>query len=208
MKLPFRSLGALLALLSLGTAVSGQEALSVRSNTEGIRVALDAGFKHWTSSYFLQLDESDPNGVGFSLSAGYGLNQHWEISGSFEYHDFALKNNWDRYGLSAAGVGVRYTMGGTLQAFRPYGQLAYKYHFLTIDPVYLDGYPYRYQLKGGLPEISAGAYYFLKPSLALHFSGAAAFGKFGSFLLDDFGSTDRPDVKTFRLGVGLSYFIR
>lgn len=198
----------MMTLQSLSLPVSGQEELTVRSNTENIRLAVDAGFKHWTSSYFLQLDESDPNGLGIGISAGYGLNQHWEISGSFEYHDFALKNDWDHYGLSAVGAGIRYTVGGTLQAFRPFAQVAYKYHFLSIDPVYLDGDPYRYKLKGGLPEISAGVHYFLKPNLALNFSGGAAFGKFSSFLVDNFGADDRPDVKAFRLGLGLSYFIR
>lgn len=208
MKSHFKPLGLLLALQSLAYWVSGQETLSVHSNTEGIRVGLDLGFKHWASSYFVQLDELDPNGLGIGLSAGYGINQHWEINGSFEYHDFALKNEWDSYGLSAAGVGIRYTMGGTLQAFRPFAQMAYKYHFLTIAPVYLDGYPYRYRLKGGLPEINVGVHYFLKPHIALNFSGGAAFGKFSSFLADDYGLEDRPDVKTIRLGLGLSYFIR
>ncbi len=208
MKSHFKPLGLLLALQTFVYGVSGQEALSIHSNTEGIRVGIDLGFKHWASSYFVQLDELDPNGLGIGLSAGYGINQNWEINGNFEYHDFALKNEWDRYGLSAAAVGIRYTMGGTLQTFRPFAQVAYKYHFMTIDPVYLDGYPYRYRLKGGLPDLSAGVSYFLKPNMALQFSGGAAFGKFSSFLLDDYGATDRPDVKTFRLGLGFSYFIR
>ena len=208
MKLSFTSLGLMAALYYPVLTVSGQEALQVRSNTEGIRVTIDAGFRHWSSSYFLQLDESDPNGPGVGLSAGYGLTRHLEITGSMDYHNFAMKNDWDRYTLSSVGVGVRYTMGGTLQAFRPFAQLAYKYHFLTIDPVYLDGYSYRYRLKGGLPEVSAGVYYFLKPFLAFHFSGGMSFGKFSSFLLDDSGISDRPDMQSFRLGVGLNYFIR
>lgn len=208
MKVSLKSLWSILALLSLNPSVSAQETLTVRSNTEGVRLAIDAGFKHWTSSYFVRLDEADPNGLGIGISAGYGLNQHWEITGGFEYHDFALKNEWDRYDLSAVGIGAKYTMGGTLQALRPFAQVAYKYHFLTVDPVYLNGDPYRYRLKGGLPEINVGVHYFLKPDIALSFSGGAAFGKFSSFLADHYGLQDRPDVKIFRLGLGLSYFIR
>lgn len=208
MKRSLTSLGLLLALQGLVTTVTAQEALQLRSNTEGIRVGLEVGFKHWASSYFVQLDESDPNGIGIGISGGYGFNQNWELLGSFEYHDFGLKNDWESYGMSALGAGVRYTMGGTLQALRPFAQLGYKYHFLTIDPVYLDGYPYRYRLKGGLPEFGAGVHYFFQPNMALNLTGAAAFGKFGSFLLDDFGTPDRPDIKTFRLGIGFNYFIR
>lgn len=206
MKLSLKSFKLLGIFLS--TSVAGQEALQVHSNTEGIRIGLEVGVKHWSSSYFVQLDEQEPNGLGIGISAGYGFNQHWEINGSYAYHDFGLKNDWESYGLSAVGVGVKYTMGGTLQAFRPFGQVAYRYHILTVDPVYLDGYPYRYHLKGGLPEIGAGVHYFVKPNMALTLSGSAAFGKFSSFFLDDFGASDKPDVKTYRLGIGFNYFIR
>jgi hypothetical protein len=195
-----------LALTLISVFSFGQDALTLRSNTEGFHIGLGASYKHWVSSYFNRLDEIEPTGLGGGLNLGFGLNQHIELFANVDYHTFALKNDWDDYKLTALGVGVRYNFGGTLQAIRPYGELAYNYQSLTINPVELNGQLFKYEMKGGSLGIGGGVNFFVKPRLAINAKAGATIGKFSSFLLNGDGIEDRPDVKVFQFGVGVSYF--
>lgn len=183
-----------------------QDALTLRSNTEGFHIGLSGGYKHWASSYFNQLDELEPKGIGGGLNLGFGLNQHIELFANLEYHGFALKNDWDDYGLTVVGVGTRYNFGGTLQKVRPFAELAYNYQYMLINPVQLNGQLFKYELSGGALSLGGGVNFFVTPKLAINLKGGLNFGKFSSFLLNEDGVEDRPDVKTFQFGLGLNYF--
>jgi hypothetical protein len=183
-----------------------QDALTLRSNTEGFHIGLSGGYKHWASSYFNQLDELEPTGIGGGLNLGFGLNQHIELFANLEYHGFALKNDWDDYGLTVVGVGTRYNFGGTLQKVRPFAELAYNYQYLVVNPVQLNGQLFKYELSGGALSLGGGVNFFVTPKLAINLKGGVNFGTFSSFLLNEDGVEDRPDVKTFQFGLGLNYF--
>jgi hypothetical protein len=199
-------IACLLVLSLMSIATFGQDALTLRSNTEGFHIGVGASYKHWISSYFNQLDEIEPTGLGGGLNLGFGLNQHIELFANVDYHTFALKNDWDDYGLSAVGVGVRYNFGGTLQAIRPYAELGYTYQYLIINPVELNGQLFKYEMSGGALGLGGGLNFFVTPRLAINARAGATVGKFSSFLLDGDGIEDRPDVKTFTFGIGLNYF--
>lgn len=198
---------ALVLMCSMVSIFSqAQDALTLRSNTEGFHIGLGGSYKHWASSYFNQLDEIEPTGIGGGLNLGYGLNQHIELFATLDYHTFAFKNNWDDYNMTIFGVGTRYNFGGTLQAIRPYVELAYNYQYMLISPVNLNGQLFKYELSGGALSVGGGLNFFVTPRLAINLRGGANVGKFSSFLLNEEGIEDRPDVKTFQFGVGLNYF--
>lgn len=183
-----------------------QDALTLRSNTEGFHIGLSGGYKHWISSYFNQLDELEPTGIGGGLNLGFGLNQHIELFATLDYHTFSFQNDWDAYGMTIAGVGTRYNFGGTLQKVRPYAELAYNYQYLVVSPVQLNGQLFKYELSGGALSLGGGINFFVSPRFAINLKGGANLGKFNSFLLNESGIEDRPDVKTFQFGLGLNYF--
>jgi hypothetical protein len=195
---------AMCSLISLSTLA--QDAITLRSNTEGFHIGIGGGYKHWTSSYFNRLDETEPMGLGGGINLGYGINQHIELFASYEYHTFKFKTEWDDYGLSTFGVGARYNFGGTLQAIRPFVEVAYNYQNLLINPVELNGQLFEYKMKGGALSLGGGVNFFVTPKLAINAKAGANLGKFSSFLVDNDGIEDRPDVKTFQFGIGLNYF--
>jgi hypothetical protein len=199
--LTFTILCSIICLSSLA-----QDALTLRSNTEGFHIGIGGSYKHWTSSYFNQLDELEPTGIGGGLNLGFGLNQHIELFATFDYHTFKFKNDWDDYGMTIIGVGTRYNFGGTLQKVRPYVELAYNYQYLVVDPVQLNGQLFKYELSGGALSLGGGVNFFVTPKVAINLKAGANLGKFSSFLLNEDGIEDRPDVKTFQFGVGLNYF--
>lgn len=192
------------SLISLSTVA--QETIRLRSNTEGFHIGIGGGYKHWLSSYFDRLDETEPMGLGGGLTIGYGLNQHIELFATYDWHTFAFENQWDEYGLSVFGVGARYNFGGTLQAVRPFVEAAYNYQDMVISPVSLGGLLYEYNLKGGAFSVGGGVNFFVAPKWAIQAKAGANVGKFSTFLVDQDGIQDRPDVKTFQFGLGLNYY--
>jgi opacity protein-like surface antigen len=199
-------IACLLVLSIISLSSFGQDAITLRSNTEGFHIGVGASYKHWISSYFNRLDELEPTGIGGGINLGYGLNQHLELFASYDYHGFAFKNEWDDYEISTVGIGVRYNFGGTLQAVRPFGELAYNYQSVLISPVELNGQLMEYKMKGGSLAVGGGVNFFVTPKLAINARAGANFGKFSSFLIDNDGIEDRPDIKTFHFGIGLNYF--
>jgi hypothetical protein len=195
-----------LVLSMVSMSSFGQDVLTLRSNTEGFHVGLGASYKHWISSYFNRLDEIEPTGLGGGLNLGYGLNQHLELFANVDYHTFALKNDWDDYGFTGVGVGVRYNFGGTLQAIRPYAEVGYTYQYLVINPVELNGQLFKYEMSGGALGLGGGVNFFVSPKFAINTRAGSTVGKFSSFLLNGDGIEDRPDGKSFMFGLGVSYF--
>jgi Outer membrane protein beta-barrel domain len=184
-----------------------QSTLTVRSNTEGLHIGVSGNYAHWTSSYFSKLDEYEPMGLGGGVSLGYGINQHIEIIGSYNWHTFSFKETWDEYSLSSVGAAFRYNMGGTLQAIRPFVEVGYNYQNIFITPVDLDGQLVDLQLKGGQVGVGGGLNFFASPKFAINIKAGANLGKFSSFLLGSEGQLDKPDAKIFHFGLGLNYFL-
>lgn len=193
----------LIFILTLGITLQAQD---IRSNTEGLNITLSGGIGNWSSSYFLNLDELEPLGVGGGLRIGYGLNQRFEIFARYDRHTFKIKNEWDKYGTSTAGAGVRVNFGGTLQALRPYLEAGFSSINLKIDPVLFNGRVVEYHLKGPALAVGGGVNYFISPNFAIQANAAGMFGKFTTFQIDSKGIEDRPDVRTLRFSLGVSYF--
>ncbi|MFN8349666.1 MAG: outer membrane beta-barrel protein [Spirosomataceae bacterium] len=181
-------------------------AQDIRSNTEGLNVTVSGGIGNWSSNYFLNLDELEPLGVGGGLRIGYGLNQRFELFARYDRHTFKIKNDWEQYGLSNAGAGVRVNFGGTLQALRPYVEAGFSSINLKIDPVLFNGRIVDYRLKGPALALGGGVNYFISPNFSVQAAVAGTFGKFTTFQINGDGIEDRPDARTLRFSLGISYF--
>lgn len=182
------------------------QAQDIRSNTEGLNVTVSGGIGNWSSNYFLNLDELEPLGVGGGVRVGYGLNQRFELFARYDRHTFKIKNEWDKYGTSTAGAGLRVNFGGTLQALRPYLEAGFSSINLRIDPVLFNGRVVEYHLKGPALAVGGGVNYFVSPNFAIQAAVAGTFGKFTTFQIDGKGIEDRPDARTLRFSIGISYF--
>ncbi|HEV7347851.1 outer membrane beta-barrel protein [Telluribacter sp.] len=194
------------ALLLLGWGIQAQD---IRSNTEGISLSGTANYCHWSSSFFDQLDELEPNGLGAGLRVGYGFNQRFEVFLSYEGFSFRhnLPEEWDVYRMNSLGAGLRMNLGGTLQRLRPFVEVGYSSHNLLINPVFLNGNSFEFRMKGPAIMASGGLRYFLSENLALNASVGGSYGKISSFLGNGSGFEDRPDIRTVRANVGVSFFI-
>ena len=194
-----------LLLICIPVISFSQEVLTLRSNNEGLLIGLNGGVKHWASSYFAQIDEADPNGVGFNATIGYGFNQQFTVLANLSYHNFIMNENWDNYDMTTFDLGLRYNLGGTLQKLRPYGEVNYAYHVMEISPVYYGQIPYDLGLKGGSPQLGLGLNYFFTPKFSLNLFGKAAFGKFKYFYMDGLDMGESPKFSAIHFGLGLNY---
>lgn len=199
-------LRATVLLLVFLTNLTSLQAQDIQSNTEGANIQLYGSLVRWSSTFFDQLDESDPNGLGGGIRLGYGFNQRFEVFAQYEAQTLKLKADWDVNRMSTLVAGVRANFGGTLQKVRPFVEAGYALTGLTIDPVSLNGRFYEFKLKGPGVWIGGGANYFITPQLAINGRVGGTFGKFNSFLASGQGFEDRPDVRTFRASIGISYF--
>lgn len=181
-------------------------AQDVRSNTEGLNISVGGGVGNWSSSYFQNLDESEPLGIGAGVRLGYGFNQRFELFARYDYHNFKIKNEWDTYYTSAAGAGLRVNFGGTLQSLRPYLEAGFSSINLVIDPVLFNGNLFEYRLKGPSLALEGGVNYFISPNFAIQATANGTFGKFKSFQISGNGIQDRPDIQTLKFSLGISYF--
>ena len=182
------------------------QAQDIRSNTEGLNVSVSGGVGNWSSSYFLNLDELEPLGVGGGLRIGYGFNQRFEIFARYDRYTFKFKNEWNKYSISNVGAGLRVNFGGTLQALRPYLEAGFSNINLVIDPVLFNGNIVEYRLKGPALAMGGGVNYFISPNFAIQANVLGTFGKFNTFQIDSRGIEDRPDARTLRFSLGISYF--
>ncbi len=200
-----------IVLFTLFMLSLGAYAQDIRSNTEGFSVSGNLSYIHWSSTELNQLDEQEPNGVGGGLRVGYGLNQRFELFVGIDGYSFALNlpDEWTAFSMGSFCGGLRVNLGGTLQPIRPYVEVGYAGQSFTIDPIVLNnGDPTLYELRmnGSALIASTGINYFLTQKLALNASVGGSLGKMNSFLLNDVGFTDRPDVRTLRATVGVSFF--
>jgi hypothetical protein len=188
------------------TSLITLQAQEIRSNTEGLNVSVSGGLGNWSSNYFLNLDELEPLGVGGGVRVGYGFNQRFEIFARYDRHTFKIKNEWNKYGISMAGAGLRVNFGGTLQALRPYLEAGFSSINLKIDPVLFNGRVVDYHLKGPALAVGGGVNYFILPNFAIQANATGTFGKFTTFQINGSGIEDGPDVRTLRFSLGISYF--
>ena len=193
----------LIGLLAFNLQVFSQD---INSNTERLTVGLQGTYAHWSSDYFEQLDERDPSGIGGGIRVGYGLNQRFEPFVRYELQTFNLTKKWDTHRLSAFSLGLRANFGGTLQKIRPFVEIGYTIQSMKINPVELNGKLVTFKMSGPSTGIGGGVNYFLTPQIALNGNFNAVFGKFNSFLIDNVGSSERPDIQTFRFSVGINYY--
>lgn len=196
----------LVIMMALLGYAAGLKAQDIQSNTEGFNIGLHAGVGNWSSSYFLNLDELEPIGVGGGIRLGYGFNQRFEVFTQYNAQSFKLKNDWDTYRISSLGAGLRVHFGGTLQRLRPYVEGGLAGVNLLINPVLFNGNLVEYRLKGTSLALGTGVNYFLFPNVALHANVAGTFGKFNSFQVDGRGIQDHPDSRTLRFSLGINIF--
>lgn len=195
----------LLPLLFLTTSLL-LRAQDIQSNIEGLNVHLYGSLVQWSSTFFDQLDESDPNGIGAGVRLGYGFNQRFEAFAQYEAQTLKFKSEWDINQMATLVAGIRANFGGTLQKVRPFVEGGYALTNLKIKPVLLNARFYEFQLKGPGVWLGGGVNYFITTQLAINGRIGGTFGKFNSFLANGQGFEDRPDVRTFRASLGIVYF--
>jgi hypothetical protein len=196
-----------LSLLAFCTLFLGKIfAQDVQSNTEGFSVTVLPSYARWSSSFFNRLDELEPTGLGAGVRLGYGFNQRFELFAHYDSHSFNFNEDWDQYSFGTLGAGAKVNFGGTLQALRPFLEVGVVNQRLLITPVELNGDLVEFLMRGLSVQGNGGVQYFLSPQLAVRANVGFTVGKFSSFQIDRVGTEDRPDVKTFRVGVGVSYF--
>jgi opacity protein-like surface antigen len=197
----------LLAGLFVSTA-SFSQTIRQRSTTEGLNIGLQGHMLGWSSDYFQFLDENSGNGLGFGGRVGYGLTQRFELFAQYDRTKMNIKNiDAESFHFTNVTGGVRFNFSATTHALRPFAELGYVYRTGKIDQV-INGNSYDNILfKGSAAHIGGGLNYFLSLPVALTLNGSFQVGGKSTIDLNGERSTDKADVSTFRVSVGVILFL-
>ncbi|MEZ5044548.1 MAG: outer membrane beta-barrel protein [Saprospiraceae bacterium] len=196
-------------LMSLGQQLFSQD---IKSSTKGFSLNLNYAYGSWNSeSLFLgDLDDLEPAGTGYSVKAGYGINQNIEVLIAYSQLGFRKEFDWDSYQLSNFELGGRYNFGATLRWFRPFLGATIAFNNLLIDPITFDGSSvFELESKGVGATIGGGFHIFIIPNLSFNANGNLGFGNFNATSLSgtDVGDLgEKLDFTTVILHFGLTYF--
>jgi hypothetical protein len=108
------------------------------------------------------------------------------------------------FSMTHIDFGVRFNFGGTILPVRPYVEGGYSSRKGTIKQV-INGNSYDdLEFSGGTPNVGGGVRYFFKKYLAVYADGLFTVGKNSDLSLNGEKQTEKADVTTFRIGVGVS----
>ena len=198
------------ALLLWGLSAKAQE---IRSNTEGFSVNVNPSYASWSSeSVFLgSLDDLEPTGLGVYAKVAYGFTQNIEVFVGYGVESFNRELDWDTYRSGTFDLGGRFNFGATLRPFRPFAEVAFSLHDVTIDPIAFDGSTevFNLNVQGSSLSIGLGLHYFLLSNLSITAVGKGSFGTFGTAYLSGeevFGLDESLDFEMYRIHLGMTYF--
>ncbi len=206
---------AIIFLLFLSTHTNFY-AQGILSNTQGFSFNAYGKYNTWksNSTFLSDLDDSEPNGVGFGLRLGYGFTENIKFFISHEFSQYALNEKWNTYTINPIEIGLRYSFGASLIKFRPYLQLAVGWHPLNISPVdFIDNDGNEFSdanLKSSGYALGGtfGLQYYLTPDLNIDVGLGGNFGKFSKLYINGLkvpGNDEDVDFRILHINAGLSY---
>lgn len=189
-------------------AALGQNEIRQRSTTKGFTAGAQAHVLGWASDYFLYLDKNAPTGYGGGIIAGYGVTELIEPYISFNATAMGTEDiDAESFSFTHFDVGVRFNFAGTVSPIRPYVQAGYSYVKGKVNKV-INGATYDdIEFFGGKPHVGGGLRYFVTVPIAIFADGIFTIGKKSSATLNGNKVSDKPDVTTFRVNIGVSFNI-
>lgn len=176
-----------------------------RSNTKGFNVAANIHTLGWTSTYFQYMDENAGNGIGGGIRFGYGITQLIEPYIGIDFTSMNISDvDAQGFNMTHIDFGVRFNLGGTISPVRPFVEGGYTARKGKIDQVisgtsYVDA-----EFSGGTPHVGGGVSYFVNKGVSLFARGLFTVGKKSNLSMDGSGQTEKADVTTFRIGLGVN----
>lgn len=176
-----------------------------KSNTKGFFINAGGHVLGWASEYFKYMDKNAPSGYGGGARIGYGVTQLIEPYIGFDATSMGMSNvDAQSFGMTHIDVGVRFNLGGTILPVRPFVEAGYSSRKGTIKHV-INGNNYDdLEFSGGTPHLGGGLRYFIKKFLAVYADGTFTIGKNSDLTLNGQKQTEKADVTTFRIGIGVS----
>lgn len=183
----------------------------IQSSTSGFVLSGSMAYSGWnTDSFFLgELAETEPAGIGYKLTVGYGINERLSISIAHQDLFYNRNYDWQSFKLSQQAILVKFSFGATLSKFRPFLETGINNTTQTIDPVSFDNYD-EYELKNsGLGfSIAGGSDYFITTAIAIHLQAEIVGGTFSNISLSGLSYDPGEDVDfgMFNLNLGVRYY--
>ncbi|WP_345266749.1 outer membrane beta-barrel protein [Nibrella viscosa] len=198
----------LIAYTLLATAPSYGQTLRQRSTTEGLSLGIQGNVLSWSSDYFQYLDEQAGSGSGFGVRVGYGFTQRLEAFGQYDISFMSLDQlDAEAFRISSLTGGLRFNFRATTRPLRPYVELGYARRTGKLDQV-VNGNSYDNLLfKGGALHVGGGLSYYVALPLAITLNGAFQGGGKSAIQVNGFDSSNRADVTTFRVSLGLILYL-
>lgn len=192
----------LLAIPSVG------QTLRQRSTTEGLSLGIQGNILSWASDYFQYLDENSGSGSGFGVRVGYGFTQRLEAFGQYDMSYMELEQlDAESFKISSLTGGLRFNFRATTRPLRPFLELGYARRTGQIDQV-INGNTYdNIQFRGGALHVGGGLNYYVALPLALSLNAAFQGGGKSGIQVNGFDSSDRADVTTLRVSLGLILYL-
>ncbi len=196
-------------LFLLGAGLVSHAQISRKSSTKGLNVAASGNMLGWTSQYFNYLDENASNGAGGGISAGYGITELIEPYAGIHFDVMGVENvDVTRFTFMHVDLGLKLNFLGTIHAWRPFVMGGYSMRTINLTEVSLNNdYPDA-RVYGGTPHLGGGLSYFFTESLSIFANALFTTGKNSNLEVDGVSYTDKPDITTFRLGIGVQFNIR
>ncbi len=195
-------------LLLLGSMV-GQGQVKQRSALKGFNGAIQLHSLGWTSEYFKFLDEGASSGYGGGFRVGYGITELIEPYIGFDFTKMIIGSNIEAesFKMTHFDMGVRFNFAGTVHRFRPFAEGGYSLLKGTVKQVSTQTGNADLIFKGGKPHLGGGIGFFPKIPISIFAKGIFTLGKKSTATLDGVELTDKPDVTTFRITVGVNFNI-
>lgn len=194
----------LICLAFILTVVTAQGQIKQRSSAKGFTASASAHVLGWTSEYFQFLDEGAPTGFGGGLRVGYGVTEMIEPYIGFDITTVALKDiDAQSYKMTHVDIGARVNFLGTIHPVRPFAEAGFTYLRGVIKEIiagnnYVDATFY-----GGKPHLGGGVSYYPSVPVSLFAEGIFTIGKKSNLEIDGVKDSDKPDVTTFRINIGV-----
>ncbi|GAB3935133.1 outer membrane beta-barrel protein [Larkinella terrae] len=197
----------LLAGLFVSTATFSQT-IRQKSTTEGLSIGLQGHMLGWSSDYFQFLDENSGNGLGFGGRVGFGLTQRFEVFAQYDRTKMNIKNiDAESFTFTNLTGGVRFNFSATTHALRPFAEVGYVHRVGKVDQVINNNSYDNILFKGGAAHIGAGLNYYLSLPIALTANGSFQVGGKSAIDLNGERTSDKADVSTFRVSLGVILFL-
>lgn len=179
--------------------------VSQKSTTKGFMINAGGHVLGWASTYFQYMDKNAPTGYGGGLRASYGVTQLIEPYVGFDVTSMGLSNvDAQKFSITHIDVGIRLNLGGTIMPVRPFVEGGFTSRKGKINQV-INGNQYDdLEFSGGTPNIGGGLRYFFKKAISVYATGLFTVGKTSNLTLNGVKQTEKADVTTFRIGIGIS----